>query len=107
MQARKNGICRDTCFYGCATAFENFKTRCFLDGALASCPCEDYRPATSFSNRIRAFNPPPELLEEIMGVWDFYDPADLANLTYEQQDALLRILNILYDDYGDDTVEED
>lgn len=41
-----------------------------------------------------------------MGVWDFYDPADLANLTYEQQDALLRILNILYDDYGDDTVEE-
>ncbi len=78
-----------------------------MDGALASCPCEDYRPATSFSNRIRAFNPPPELLEEIMGVWNFYDPADLANLAYEQQEALLRVLNILYDDYRGDVIEED
>ena len=42
-----------------------------------------------------------------MGVWDFYDPADLANLTYEQQEALLRVLNILYDDYRGDVIEED
>ena len=91
--------------YGCATGYKDFRSYCFLDKPLFGCPCEEYIEATAFSNRIRAMNPDPNLIVEILAAWDIYDPAELATLSPDKQDGLLYILYTIYD-YGDNTNDE-
>lgn len=95
LTARKNGICRDTCFFGC---IENFRSRCYLNKTLSECPCEEYISRNTFSSLVRGLNPNKELVDDILSEWDIFDPWELKDLTPEKQKKLLGILELIYEE---------
>ena len=100
--ARKNGICRDTCFFGCISHLENFRSRCYLNKTLSECPCEEYISRNAFSSLVRRLNPNKELVDDILSEWDIFDPWELKDLPPEKQKKLLNILELIYEEEEDE-----
>lgn len=98
LSARKNGICRDTCFFGCISHLENFRSYCYLNKAFSECPCEEYVPRNTFSSLVRKLNPNKELVDDILSEWDMFDPWELKDLPPEKQKKLLNILELIYEE---------
>ena len=98
LSARKNGICRDTCFFGCISYLENFRSRCYLNKTLSECPCKEYISRNTFSSLVRRLNPNKELVDDILSEWDIFDPGELKYLTPEKQKKLLNILELIYEE---------
>lgn len=98
LSARKNGICRDTCFFGCIGYLENFRSRCYLNKTLSECPCEEYISRNTFSSLVRRLNPNKELVDDILSEWDIFDPWELKDLPPEKQKKLLNILELIYEE---------
>ena len=96
--ARKNGICRETCFFGCISYLENFRSRCYLNKTLSECPCKEYISRNTFSSLLRRLNPNKELVDNILSEWDIFDPWELKDLTPEKQKKLLGILELIYEE---------
>lgn len=98
LSARKNGICRDTCFFGCIGHLENFRSYCYLNKTLSECPCEEYISRNTFSSLVRKLNPNKELVDDILSEWDIFDPWELKDLPPEKQKKLLNILELIYEE---------
>ena len=98
LSARKNGFSRDTCFFGCISHLENFRSHCYLNKAFSECPCEEYVPRNTFSSLVRKLNPNKELVDDILSEWDMFDPWELKDLPPEKQKKLLNILELIYEE---------
>lgn len=98
LSARKNGISRDACFFGCIGYLENFRSYCYLNKPYSECPCEEYIPRNTFSSFVRKLNPNKELVDDILSEWDIFDPWELKDLPPEKQKKLLNILELIYEE---------
>ena len=98
LTARKNGICRDSCFFGCIGYLENFRSCCYLNKTLSECPCKEYISRNTFSSLVRRLNPNKELVDDILSEWNIFDPWELKDLPPEKQKKLLNILELIYEE---------
>lgn len=97
-EAKKHGINRDTCFFGCIGYLENFSSYCYLNKPYSECPCEEYISRNTFSSLVCKHNPNKELVDDILSEWDIFDPWELKDLTPEKQKKLLNILELIYEE---------
>lgn len=92
----------ETCMHSCVNCngASEFKTYCMRLFTADSCPCQYFTSENKYSKLIRAINPDPDLVFDIMTIWNNnkYKDVTFDSLSEEGQKKLTEILNMIYID---------